>query len=124
MRIISIICCLMYCYQPRPVEWLLVYGPLRYTWYSLCKHILTSSIVSFPCPLAVSVMQLKKFFIANAGVTILVITNAKAATMPMIASGVVRCMINESHNINILIDSLNQFTIRLIHCHIVIVINC
>jgi hypothetical protein len=36
-----------------------------------------------------SVMQMKKFFIANAGVTIaLIITTAKAATMPMIVRDV------------------------------------
>ncbi|MGB8936615.1 MAG: hypothetical protein WCC17_16095 [Candidatus Nitrosopolaris sp.] len=59
-----------------------------------------------------SVMQLKKFFIAYVGVTVLVITNVNAATMPMIAGSVVRCMIIESHHINSLIDTLNQFTIK------------
>ena len=64
--------------QPRS-EWLWVgYGALRYTLYSLCKHILTSSIVSLPCSLTMSVMQLKKFFIAYVGVTVLVITNVNA----------------------------------------------
>jgi hypothetical protein len=59
-----------------------------------------------------SVMQLKKFFIEYVGVTVLVITNVNAATMPMIAGSVVRCMIIESHHINSLIDTLNQFTIK------------
>lgn len=46
----------------------------------------TSSKVSFPCSLAMSVMQLKKNVIANAGVTIvLVTTKAMAATRPIMA---------------------------------------
>jgi len=62
-----------------------------------------------------SVMQLKKFFIANAGVTVLVIINANATAMPMIAGSVVRCMIIDSHQIAILIGTLNLFTIIQIH---------
>ena len=55
-----------------------------------------------------SVMQLKKFFIANAGVTVLVIINANAAAMPMIAGSVVRCMIIDSHHIATLIGTLRS----------------
>jgi hypothetical protein len=53
-----------------------------------------------------SVMQLKKFFIANAGVTIaLVITTVTAAPMPMMDR--IRCLVIESDNIVILIDSID-----------------
>ena len=64
-----------------------------------------------------SVMQLKKFFIANAGVTIaLVITTAKAAIMPMIVRDVwILCLVIESDNMTTVIDSINQFTIILIY---------
>jgi hypothetical protein len=46
-------------------------------------------------------MQLKNRFIANAGITnVLVIISAKAASMPMIPSAVwVRCMVIESYTI-------------------------
>jgi hypothetical protein len=59
-------------------------------------------------------MQLKKFFIANAGVTVPVIIDANAAAMPMIAGSVVR-MIIDSHHIVVLIGTLNLFTIKQIH---------
>jgi len=62
-----------------------------------------------------SVMQLKKFFIANAGVNVLVIINANTAAMAMIVGNVVRCMIIDSHPIAILIGTLNVFTIKQIH---------
>ena len=73
-----------------------------------------SSKVNFPCLLAMSVMQLKKFFIANAGlIIVLVITTAEAATMPMMVRDVwIRCLVIESDNITTtLIDGINQFTI-------------
>ena len=54
-----------------------------------------------------SVMQLKKFFIANAGVNVLVIINANAAALAMIVGNVVRCTIIDSHHIAILIGTLN-----------------
>jgi hypothetical protein len=60
-------------------------------------------------------MQLKKFFIANAGMTVLVIINANAAAIPMIAGSVVRFMIIDSHHFAILIGTLNLFTIKQIH---------
>ena len=60
-------------------------------------------------------MQLKKFFIANAGVNVLVIINANAAAMAMIVGNVVRCMIIDSHHIATLIGTLNLFTIKQIH---------
>jgi hypothetical protein len=85
------------------------YGTLLYTPYSLYKHICTSSKVSFPCSLALSVMQLKKNFIANAGVTIvLVITTAMAATRPIMAGDAwIRCLVIEYDNIAALIDSID-----------------
>jgi hypothetical protein len=53
-----------------------------------------------------SVMQLKKFFIANAGVTnVLVNTTAIAATITMMDR--VRCLVIESDNIIIPIDSID-----------------
>jgi len=85
------------------------YGILRYTPYSLCKHICTSFKVSFPVSLAMSVMQLKKNVNANAGVTIvLVITTAMTATRPIMAGDAwIRCLVIESDNIATLIDSID-----------------
>jgi hypothetical protein len=56
-----------------------------------------------------SVMQLKKNVIANAGVTIvLVITTAMAATRPIMAGDEwIRCLVIESDNIATLIDSID-----------------
>lgn len=78
------------------------YGILRYTPYSLCKHVCTSSRLNFPCSLALSVMQLKKFFIANVGVTIVPVkTTAIAETALMIYRD--RCVLIEFDDIVILI---------------------
>lgn len=54
-------------------------------------------------------MQLKKNFIANAGVTIvLVITTAIAATRPIMAGDAwIRCLVIEYDNIVALIDSID-----------------
>jgi hypothetical protein len=43
-----------------------------------------------------SVMQLKKFFIANAGVTVLVIKIANTEATTMMAGSFVRCMVIDS----------------------------
>jgi hypothetical protein len=49
-----------------------------------------------------SVMQLRKFFIANTGVNVLVIINANDVAMPIIVGNVIPCMTG----------TLNLFTIK------------
>jgi hypothetical protein len=65
--------------------------------------------------LATSVMQLKNRFIANAGVTIvLVIISAKLVNITITASVVRLLAIIESNNIRTFIGSLNHPTIKII----------